>query len=219
MTIYLLNEELVFPDVFDAEDDGLLAVGGDLSPERLILAYKSGIFPWFNDDKDYILWWALNPRMVLFPNEFKYSHSLKKRMKQNNYEIRVNTAFSEVLKKCSETPRFGQSGTWITPNMQNAYLKLYELGYAYSIETWIDNQLVGGLYGIKIKDVFCGESMFSTVTDSSKMAFAYFLLYLVPQWEIKIIDCQMYTKHLASLGGREIELKEYLKYLNNQFKS
>lgn len=210
MPVFELSEELIFPDVSWAEPDGLLAVGGDLSPERLMLAYQSGIFPWY--DEAPILWWSLNPRFVLFPQEAKYSHSMRQILNRNTFQITINQAFRKVITACSEVTREGQFGTWITDEMLDAYCKLHELGHAHSVEAWQDGKLVGGLYGVKMKRVFCGESMFSKVSNASKAAFLTYVKQLTSEG-IEIIDCQSYTKHLASLGARFIPRKEFLKYL------
>ena len=192
------------------EPNGLLAAGADLSPERLILAYRHGIFPWFNEG-DPILWWSPDPRMVMFPGELKISRSLRKTLKKHHYEIRVDTAFREVMQGCAE-PRGEQHGTWISPRMIAAYTQLHELGVAHSVETWIDGKLAGGLYGMAIGNMFYGESMFSRVTDASKIAFAH-LTRQLDRWGFGMIDCQMNTPHLASLGAREISRKEFIQTL------
>lgn len=192
-----------FPPVERAltEPNGLLAAGGDLSPERLLAAYRRGIFPWFNAGEP-ILWWSPDPRMVLFPEEFEPSRSLRRRLRRGDYEIRVDTAFTEVMQACA-APRPGQRGTWITPPMMAAYTRLHRLGHAHSVETWIEGRLVGGLYGVAIGRVFFGESMFARVSDASKIAFAHLVAQL-RAWGYGLIDCQMSTRHLASLGAREI---------------
>lgn len=197
-----------FPPVENAlsEPNGLLAVGGDLSPQRLLEAYSKGIFPWFNED-DPILWWSPDPRMVLLPDELKISRSLRKTLKKDHYQIRTDCSFTQVMHACA-APRKGQAGTWIHPQMVAAYTILHEMGLAHSIETWIDGVLVGGLYGVSLGKVFFGESMFSLVPDASKIA----LVHLVKQlqyWEYGLIDCQVKTGHLASLGAREISRVEF----------
>lgn len=197
-----------FPPLHTAlqeEYNGLLAVGADLSPERLLSAYQQAIFPWFNEDQP-ILWFAPDPRMVLFPQEFKCSRSLSKKIKKTDYEIRVNTSFRAVMEACATVPRAGQKGTWIHSEMIEAYCQLHHLGYAYSVETWQQEQLIGGLYGLRLGGVFFGESMFSRVPDASKLAFAFLVQKLVPIWGIHIIDCQVYTPHLASLGAKLVPL-------------
>ncbi len=202
-----------FPPVENAlsEPNGLLAVGGDLSPQRLLEAYSKGIFPWFNED-DPILWWSPDPRMVLFPDELKISRSLRKTLKKDHYQIRTDCSFTQVMHACA-APRRGQAGTWIHPKMIAAYTILHEMGLAHSIETWMDGVLIGGLYGVSLGKVFFGESMFSLVPDASKIA----LVHLVKQlqyWEYGLIDCQVKTGHLASLGAREISRVEFGQKLN-----
>jgi leucyl/phenylalanyl-tRNA--protein transferase len=209
--MFLLNHRLLFPDVEKADDDGLLAVGGDLSPERLLLAYKNGIFPWFNEDS-MILWWSPDPRMVLFPNKIKISKSMAQVIKSNKFRITWNTQFEEVVNACSAIKRKGQAGTWITTEMKSAYLKLHQMGIAKSIEVWENDNLVGGLYGIDLGNVFCGESMFSRKSNASKFAFIS-LAKELQQKEYKLIDCQVYTAHLESLGAEEIPRKQFIKIL------
>lgn len=209
--MFLLNHHLLFPDVEKADDDGLLAVGGDLSPERLLLAYKNGIFPWFNEDS-MILWWSPDPRMVLFPNNIKISKSMAQIIKSNEFRITYNTQFEEVVNACSAIKRKGQKGTWITPEMKSAYLKLHQMGIAKSIEVWESDLLVGGLYGIDLGNVFCGESMFSKKSNASKFAFIS-LAKELQQKDYKLIDCQVYTAHLESLGAEEIPRKQFIEIL------
>lgn len=201
-----------FPPVETAlrEPNGLLAAGADLSPQRLLDAYSRGIFPWFNAGEP-ILWWSPDPRMVLFPQEFKLSRSLRKRLRRVDYAVKIDTAFKDVMLACAE-PRIGQQGTWITPQMVDAYVRLHALGHAHSVETWIDGELVGGLYGVAIGRVFYGESMFTRVTDASKIAFAH-LVAKLRDWGYGLIDCQMSTRHLASLGAREIPRSEFTALL------
>lgn len=188
--------------------NGLVAIGGDLSLTRLLTAYSQGIFPWFSAGEP-ILWWSPHPRMVLFPNEFKIARSLKKAMHNKGFESRFNTAFRQVITACSNVPRDGQAGTWITQYMIEAYCKLFEAGYAISSEIWLDGQLVGGCYGVKIGYMFYGESMFHHKTDASKVAFAHLVAHL-KQSGVAMIDCQMNTTHLASLGAREIDREAFL---------
>lgn len=197
-----------FPSVEKAlrEPNGLLAAGGDLSPRRLLEAYRKGIFPWFNEGEP-ILWWSPNPRMVLFPDELKISRSLRKMLKKDHYQIRTDCSFSQVMHACA-APRKEQAGTWIHPEMIAAYTTLHEMGLAHSVETWVDGVLVGGLYGISLGRVFFGESMFSLVPDASKIAFVH-LVKQLQYWEFGLIDCQVKTNHLASLGAREISRKEF----------
>ncbi len=212
--IPLLTSDLSFPPLDKAliEPNGLLAAGGDLSPERLLAAYSQGVFPWFNED-DPILWWSPDPRMVLFPNELKISRSLNKTLRKKNYKICADSDFIQVMQACAE-PRKGQSGTWIHPEMVAAYVALHDLGLAHSVETWKDNMLVGGLYGIAIGKMFFGESMFSRKTDASKIAFVH-LVRQLRNWGFGMIDCQMKTAHLASFGAREIPRKEFSQKLNS----
>ena len=209
-----LSKSIWFPNPKEADIEGLLAIGGDLSVKRLMHAYRSGIFPWF-DEHQPILWWSPDPRMVLFPNDFKVSKSLQKTIKKEMFTITYNTNFSEVIKNCSQIKRDGQQGTWITNQMSEAYIQLFEKGYASSVEVWLENQLVGGLYGIDLEDkkIFCGESMFSKVSDASKVGF-HFLVEKLKLENYKLIDCQMYTSHLERLGAREIPRDEFLKILN-----
>jgi len=207
-----LTNELCFPSVEDANAEGLLAVGGDLSPERLMLAYKSGIFPWFNEDS-LILWWSPDPRMVLYPERIKVSKSMRKILKNNQFTLTQNTCFKKVIDQCALAKREGQEGTWITNEMKEAYLKMHEMGYAKSYEVWEDGSLVGGLYGIDLGHIFCGESMFSLVSNASKFAFIQ-LAKELHQKNYGLIDCQLYTKHLESLGAEEVPRTEFIKILN-----
>ncbi len=201
-----------FPPVEQAlrSPNGLLAAGGDLSPRRLLDAYQHGIFPWFNPE-DPILWWSPDPRMVLFPQEFKIAHSFAKVLRNTRYEVRCDTAFEQVMCACA-APRNGQHGTWIHEEMIAGYCALHELGYAHSVETWIDGHLAGGLYGLGIGRMFYGESMFSRVSNASKIALAH-LARQLERWQFGMIDCQMNTSHLASLGAREIPRSEFIARL------
>ena len=210
--ITLLHAVTPFPPVEQAlsQPNGLLAAGADLSPERLLEAYRRGIFPWFSPG-DPILWWSPDPRMVLFPDEFKISKSLRKTLIKGQYEIRCDSAFEQVMRACS-MPREGQNGTWIQEDMIAAYVRLHHMGFAHSIETWMDGELAGGLYGVSIGRMFYGESMFSLKTDASKIALAC-LTSQLKRWNFGMIDCQMNTPHLASLGAREIPRKEFLMRL------
>jgi len=209
---FWLTPNSFFPPLEDAlvEPNGLLAAGGDLSPERLIEAYCSGIFPWFNENEP-ILWWSPDPRMVLFPSELRISRSLNKILRNSNYEVRVDSAFSQVIQACA-APRKGQSGTWIHSDMVSAYTELHEMGLAHSVETWVGGELIGGLYGIAQGKMFFGESMFSRIHDASKIAFVH-LVKQLEQWNFNMIDCQMRTAHLASFGAREIPRKEFSQRL------
>ena len=205
--IPLLDGAAPFPPVESAlrRPNGLLCAGGDLSPERLLEAYRHGIFPWFSEGEP-ILWWSPDPRMVLFPAELKISRSLARTLRHGHYEVRLDTAFPAAIRECS-LPRPGQDGTWITPEMQQAYVRLHELGHAHCVETWIDGELAGGLYGLALGRAFYGESMFSRVTDASKIALAHLARYLEHRG-FAVIDCQMKTAHLVSLGAREIRRRE-----------
>ena len=187
--------------------NGLLAAGGDLSPERLLDAYSRGIFPWFSGN-DPILWWSPDPRMVLFPDELKISRSLAKTLRNKAYDVRVDSAFRPVMEACSQAPRKGQAGTWINPQMIDAYTRLHELGHAHSFETWIEGRLTGGLYGVALGGAFFGESMFARGTDASKIAFVH-LARQLQAWGFGMIDCQMTTPHLATLGAREMSRREF----------
>ena len=204
-----LVDDAPFPPLDAAllEPNGLLCAGGDLSPGRILNAYRHGIFPWFSEGEP-ILWWSPDPRMVLFPGEFRISRSLARTLRAGNYEIRLDSAFAAVIRACADTPRRGQGGTWITPAMRRAYLHLFELGCAHSVETWVDGQLVGGLYGLAIGHMFYGESMFAHRRDASKIAAAHLARFLERQG-FGMIDCQMNTPHLASLGAREIARTDF----------
>ena len=204
----------LFPPVESARDDmgGLLAVGGDLLPDRILDAYRRGIFPWGTVDGQ-PLWYSPDPRMVLFPDEFRLTRSLRKTLRAGTFEVRFDSDFPGVMAACASTPRDGQDGTWITPEMRHAYTRLHELGWAHSVETYADGVLVGGLYGMAIGRMFYGESMFSRRSDASKVAFAHLIEFLVTH-QFGMIDCQMYTDHLASLGGREIPRAEFLVRLS-----
>lgn len=210
--ITLLQNNIPFPSVDLAlrEPNGLLAAGGDLKPDRLLDAYRHGIFPWFNAG-DPILWWSPDPRMVLLPDEFKISHSLRKTLRRGEYQIRTDSAFEQVMRACA-LPRAGQEGTWIQEDIIEGYVRLHQMGLAHSIETWINGELVGGLYGVSIGRMFYGESMFSHKTDASKIALAHLVLQL-KRWNFVMIDCQMNTPHLASMGAREIPRRQFLARL------
>lgn len=209
--MFFLSERLVFPPVESANAEGLLAVGGDLTPARLMLAYRNGIFPWFNEDS-LILWWSPDPRMVLFPDKIKISKSMSKVLKSNQFRLTKNTCFAQVLDKCATVKREGQKGTWLTNDMKEAYLKLHNLGFAHSYEVWENDALMGGLYGIDMGHIFCGESMFSTTSNASKFAFIK-MVKEVQQKEYKLIDCQLHTTHLESLGAEEIPRSTFMKIL------
>ncbi len=210
MPVFRLGRELVFPDPELADPDGLLAVGGDLSVDRLLLAYRLSIFPWF--DQPPILWWSPNPRLVLFPDELKVSRSLRSTIRKKTFEIRVDTAFREVVSACASIKRAHEDGTWITSGIVDAYSALHDRGHAHSIESWSEGQLVGGLYGVCLGRCFFGESMFSHRPDASKMALVR-LVEIVKQRNIDLIDCQVTTEHLVSLGAREIPRSEFLQLI------
>ncbi len=212
MTLYRLGPEPIFPPATAADANGLLAIGGDLSPTRLVNAYLSGIFPWFSAGEP-LLWWAPNPRFVLFTKELHISKSLEKVRKKGIFTITYDKAFPEVIANCATTPRPGQDGTWITKEMQEAYINLHRLGIAHSVESWRDGVLVGGLYGLQLGKVFFGESMFSHCANSSKVAFSTLVLTL-RQEGVRLIDCQMKTAYLASFGAREISITAFLSYLD-----
>lgn len=201
-----------FPDLSRATEDGLLAMGGDLSPERLLLAYRSGIFPWYNPG-DPILWWSPDPRCVLFPSQFRMSRSLRKSLGNRGYTVTMDTAFDHVIEACS-AERNQQPGTWITDEMKSAYIKLHRLGIAHSVETWLGKELVGGLYGIALGRVFFGESMFSRQNDASKVSLATMISWF-EQWEFSMIDCQVTSPHLMSLGATEIPRAEFMEGLKS----
>ncbi|MDP2068734.1 MAG: leucyl/phenylalanyl-tRNA--protein transferase [Lutibacter sp.] len=209
--MYLLSKDLVFPSVNLADKNGLLAIGGDLSAERLLLAYKSGIFPWYNP-REPIIWYSPDPRMVLFPKNLKISKSMKQIIRKNQFRATFNQNFSEVISNCKNSYREGQGGTWITDEMEQAYINLHQLGVAKSVEVWEGDELVGGLYGIDLGHVFCGESMFSKVSNASKFAFVY-LVQKLEKEHYTLIDCQVYNAHLASLGADEISREIFLTYL------
>ncbi|MEQ1675413.1 MAG: leucyl/phenylalanyl-tRNA--protein transferase [Chitinophagaceae bacterium] len=210
MPLFALDSQLLFPPVHLSEPDGLLAMGGDLSPERLLLAYKSGIFPWYEGDP--ILWWSPDPRFVLFPEKLKISKSIKPLLNRNAFEFTTNKAFAQVIHLCKATRRPGQEGTWITNEVERAYNKLHELGYAHSAEVWKEGQLMGGLYGIRLGKVFFGESMFSKVSNASRFAFSRYVQLLQSEG-VQLIDCQVYTEYLESMGAEMTERKAFIRLL------
>lgn len=211
MTVYRLTKELVFPPPELADDDGLLAVGGDLSVDRLVLAYSMGIFPWYSG-KSPILWWSPDPRMVLFTKELKVSRTLRQAMKKGIYRITTNAAFEDVISNCATITRKGENGTWITDEMIEAYIRLHKAGYAHSVEAWDGAELAGGLYGIVMGKVFFGESMFAKKSDASKVAFATYAVQLAEKG-FELIDCQVTTEHMKRFGAREITFAEFIKHL------
>lgn len=207
MPVFQLSDDLIFPPVDLAEPDGLLAYGGDLSPDRLLLAYSEGIFPWYNDPP--ILWWSPDPRFVIFPDELKVSSSMKQVLKKGIFTFTINKDFPGVINGCKQASRNGQDGTWISRDVEKAYISLHEAGYAHSVECWQNDELVGGFYGIWLGDCFFGESMFARVSNASKAAFITFVRHAAAQGLV-MIDCQVYTDHLASLGARMIPREEFL---------
>lgn len=212
--MYFLSNELFFPPVSKAYPDGILAIGGDLSPERLQLAYKSGIFPWFEEGEP-IYWWSPNPRMVLFLDELVVSKSMRNILNRNIFKVTFNQNFREVISNCQKIKREGQNGTWITNDMIGAYCKLNEMGIAKSVEVWQNEELVGGLYGIDLGHIFCGESMFSKVSNASKVAFIA-LANQLKKDNYKVLDCQVYNEHLESLGCREIPREDFIELLKSK---
>jgi leucyl/phenylalanyl-tRNA--protein transferase len=210
MSLFALNNELIFPPVDLAEPDGLLAVGGDLSPERLLLAYRQGIFPWY--EGQHILWWSPDPRMVLFPSELSISKSMRQLIRRKAFDFKADSAFREVIGRCKTIPRREQRSTWISEEVKAAYIRLHELGHAHSAEAFAGTRLAGGLYGVLIGRVFFGESMFSDQSNASKFAFLFFTQYLQGKG-VELIDCQVYTPHLESLGARMIPRKEFVALL------
>ncbi len=211
MPIYRLSREYAFPPPALAEKDGLLAVGGDLSEQRLLLAYEMGIFPWYSDDSP-ILWWSPDPRMVLFPNDFHVSRRLQRVLRSGRFRVTADTAFREVIAACAEPQGPARDGTWITSEMQEAYTRLHDAGWAHSFETWRDDALVGGLYGVSLGGVFFGESMFHRTSDASKAAAAT-LAAIAHAWRFQLIDCQVANPHLERLGAREIARERFLHLL------
>lgn len=211
--MFLLNNELYFPPVEQADENGLLAIGGDLSSERLLLAYRSGIFPWFSEG-DPTCWWSPDPRFVLFPAELNTSKSMRQVFRKGMFRFKTNTAFEEVITHCQQTYREGQDGTWITGEIKKAYIQLHQLGYAHSAEAWLDDELVGGLYGIRLGKVFFGESMFSHFSNASKFAFISYVQQLQKE-NVELVDCQLHTNHLESLGARMISRVDFTQLLND----
>ena len=217
MPIFRLTEQLRFPPPDYADPDGLLAVGGDLSPERLLLAYGMGIFPWYGEETP-ILWWSPHPRLVLFPEELKVSRSLQRVIRKGTFQVTVDSAFPDVIAECAQVRLKNHEGTWIVPEMSAAYCRLHELGYAHSVETWRQGELVGGLYGVALGSVFYGESMFTKRSDASKVALVH-LVHLLRSRHFEMIDCQLTTRHLLSLGAREIPRREFLRRLATAVKA
>lgn len=210
MPLHALNHSLWFPPVSDALEDGLLAMGGDMSIDRLLLAYRSGIFPWY--DGDIPLWWSPDPRFVLFPEKLKVSKSMQAVIKKKQFRFSTNTAFAEVIRSCKTQPRFGQDGTWITDELEASFNQLHQMGIAHSAETWMDDELVGGLYGIRMGRLFFGESMFSKLSNASKFAFIHYTQQLQKE-NVVLLDCQVYTAHLESLGAEMIPRVAFIEML------
>ncbi|HCP47298.1 MAG TPA: leucyl/phenylalanyl-tRNA--protein transferase [Deltaproteobacteria bacterium] len=211
MPIYALPEEHVFPDPALTDESGILAIGGDLSPRRLLLAYSMGIFPWYSEGQP-ILWHSPDPRFVLVPEQLNISRSLRRSLRNTDYQCRMDEAFEDVITQCARVPRPGQDGTWITQDMHEAYVTLHELGFAHSVETYLDDELVGGLYGVALGSAFFGESMFALRSDASKVAFVR-LVQQLQEWGFELIDSQVYTQHVERLGAREIPRDDYLQRL------
>jgi leucyl/phenylalanyl-tRNA--protein transferase len=216
MPVCILDEEISFPHPSYSDKDGLLAIGGDLSSDRLLFAYANGIYPWFNDDSP-ILWWSPDPRMILIPGEFKRSKSLKQTIRRGKFEIRFDEDFRGVIKNCAETGGRGEEGTWITPDMVSAYVKLHESGFAHSVEAYLDGNLAGGLYGISLGRVFFGESMFHLERDASKVALSA-LVDRCLEWDFHFIDAQQRTEHLRSLGAKPVPRETFLSMLAGALK-
>lgn len=214
MPVYRLTDRLAFPPPEGADDSGLVAVGGDYRPERLLLAYSLGIFPWPHPPYEPLLWFSPDPRFVLPLDRVEIQRSLRKAIRRDPYVIRFDTRFRDVMKACSKVPRPGQKGTWITPDLIDGYVALHELGYAHSIEAYQDDRLVGGLYGVSVGRVFCGESMFADADDASKIAFVTLLGHL-RRWGFAFVDCQVYTDHLARFGAVDVDRSEYLDALHH----
>jgi len=213
MPVFLLDDSLAFPHPRFAEPDGLLAVGGDLRPERLILAYENAIFPWYSEGSP-ILWFSPNPRFILIPDEFKVSRSLKKIIRSDIYQVRFDTCFDQVIEECARIKRKDQRGTWITGDMIKAYIRLHEEGYAHSVETYHEERLVGGLYGISLGGAFFGESMFHLMSNASKVAL-FFLVERLKSWGFDFIDSQVPTEHMKRLGAKAIERELYWTMLKS----
>ena len=210
--MYRLTDALLFPSPEQASPEGIVAVGGDLLPERVMLAYRKGIFPWFESD-DFLLWWSPDPRMVLFPDRLKISKSMRTVLRKKQFEVTFNKAFDQVVEACAKVKRFGQNGTWITPGLMEVYSTLHIQGHAHSVEVWEEGSLVGGLYGIDLGTVFCGESMFSKSSNASKVALI-FLVKELKKNKYELIDCQVPTQHLASMGAEPISRTEFLTFLS-----
>ncbi len=212
MPVFQLSRKLIFPPPELAEKDGLLAVGGDLSEKRLLLAYSMGIFPWYSEGFP-ILWWSPDPRLVLVPEELKVSRSLRQVIRKNTFRVTMDTAFEEVIRNCAEAPRKKNEGTWITEDMIEAYTRLHHSGFAHSVESWRNGELAGGLYGVSLGKAFFGESMFSKMSNASKAAFTELVRQLIA-WGFTCIDCQVTTSHLMGFGAKEIPRGEFMRMLH-----
>lgn len=210
MPIYRLTDDLIFPPV-DGAEDGIVAVGGDLLPERMMIAYRSGIFPWYSEGEP-IIWWSPDPRFVLFPKKLHISKSMRRVLNKGELRVTLNDDFEQVIAHCKKVPRQGQEGTWITDEMELAYIRLHELGYAKSVEVWKEDELVGGMYGVDLGNVFCGESMFSNVSNASKVALICFIQDFAKRGG-KLFDCQVHSDHMVTMGAEEISREEFLEFL------
>lgn len=210
--ICLDENNISFPPVSKADKEGLLLIGGKLTPSNVLVAYRKGIFPWYNEEEP-VLWWCPDPRFVLFPSELHISHSMQKVVKQQRFTFKIDNSFQDVIRHCKTTQRAGQEGTWITDDVENVYTELFHMGYAHSAETWYQDKLVGGMYGIQLGKVFFGESMFSHQSNASKFAFIQFTKYL-QSTGVELMDCQVYTSHVESLGARMISRKAFIDHLN-----
>jgi leucyl/phenylalanyl-tRNA--protein transferase len=215
MSIFVLDSKMSFPPTHLASRDGLLAIGGDLSPERLLLAYRNGIFPWYEGED--ILWWSPDPRFVLFPSEIRISKSVRPLLNRNAFDFTINKAFKDVIGRCKKIYRPGQEGTWITDEVEEAFIRMHQLGHAHSAEVWKNDELVGGVYGLRMGNVFFGESMFSDLSNASRYAFIKYTDHL-KQEGVELIDCQVYTEYLESFGARMIPGKEFKKLLHKLIK-
>lgn len=213
MPLYALDNQLWFPPVSEALEDGLLAIGGDVSVDRLLLAYRNGIFPWYDDTVP--LWWSPDPRFVLFPEKLKISKSMQQIFKKNQFEFRINTHFESVIAACKSLQRKGQDGTWITDELERSFIQLHQMGHAHSAEAWMNDELVGGLYGIRMGPFFFGESMFSKVSNASKFAFISYVQTLKKE-NLTLVDCQVHTEHLESLGAEMIPRNRFIQLLKEQ---
>lgn len=213
MSVFELIDKHIFPPPELADDNGLLAVGGDLSEHRLLIAYSQGIFPWYSED-DPILWWSPDPRLILFPHDLKVPRSLRQTINKNIFRITMDTAFEEVIRNCAEVRRRNDAGTWITGEMMDAYIRLHNSGYAHSVEAWSGDKLAGGLYGVSLGSAFFGESMFTKKSNASKIAFVALVDQLI-QWNFSLVDCQITTPHLRSFGAHEVSRSQFLELLNS----